>query len=180
MNNVLELVVIDEQYRESIWSIVFDHDINAYKGNIPVVNFKFPLFTNLVKLQESNLKMKDMEIMFSCNNKDTVHVFVYNVNQKMYSSKYNSVRLNEDMILEILYKYGCDEATLYFNGHKFEYIYQTDNEASSLLSSLWNVATCVPVKLVYLLVLIYKGLHCYMWIKSIMEQNINIADIHVD
>lgn len=170
MNNVLELVVIDEQYKECIWSIVFDHDINAYKGSIPVVNFKFPLFTNLVKLQESNsLKMKDIEIMFSCNNIDTVHVFVYKVNQKMYSSNYNSVRLNEKKILGILYEHGCDETTLYFNGHKFEYIYQSDNESSSILSPLWNFATSVPVKLVYLLVLMYKGLHVYMWVNSLFK-----------
>ena len=179
MNNVLELVIIDQHFKESIWPIVFDHDIRAYKGTTSIANFKFPLFTNLVKLQKSNLKLSEIELMFSCNESDTVHVFVYNAKQKMYSNRYKSLRLSEKGILEILYNNSCDEATIYFDGHKFDFIYQTDNNSSSCYSTLWNFATSVPFKLVYVLVLLFKGYALIMWLRSIHLENFNI-DIPID
>ena len=135
--NVVHFLFANEQLNEHTVTLIFDTDLSAYKGIMSIQDFKFPLLANLTKLKTLNEECgKSYEFMFSCNERDLVWIFLYEEHQKISSSKYKTTRLNENSICDLIYVSDCDEATLFFDGNKFDYIFQTDKLENSVLRIL--------------------------------------------
>ena len=116
-----------------------------------------------------NHKKKSYELMFSCNEKDNMKVFLYEERQRMYSNKHKSIRIDEQFIYELLYSKNCDEATLYFDGNSFEFIYQSDGQERSYLNQVWSFATSLPAKLAYLAFLSYEAYNVSCWLATVVD-----------
>lgn len=166
--NVVKFLFVNDQLMETHVSLVFDSDLNAYKGLINTTDFKFPLLVNLTTIQIMNRsENKSYELLFSHNEKDSVGVFLFEGQQKIYSGRHKTMRLNEQIIYEILYKHDCDEATLYFDGNNFEFIYQTDKSNHSILNAMWSFVNSLPAKVLYALILSYKAYTVITWLRSL-------------
>jgi hypothetical protein len=169
-STIIQLTLIDEQLNDISVPLVFDSDINSYKGSVTVENFRFPLLVNLPKLEQLNAERNARyELMFSSNEKGLVKIFLHEENQKLYSSRYKFIRLNEKNIYELLYKNNCDEATLYFDGNNFDFIFQNDALGSSMIEKLVNFFTSMPAKLLYLTLLAYKSYQVIDWIQMLIN-----------
>lgn len=147
---VVTFKLINEQLNDIDISLVYDYDLNAYKGGICTTNFKFPLLVNLSKIQHLNTKgNQQYELMFLCNERNLIKLFLYEKQQRMYCDKYNCIRLNEHMIYDLLYKNNCDEAILFFDGTNFEFMYQNDGKENWFYKHLYSIFTSLPAKLLY-------------------------------
>ena len=167
-NNVVTFTFIDERLQEMPSTLIYDKDINAYKGYVEIENFKFPLLTNLVKLQSLNKQFScHHEFMFSSNEQSVIRVFLYKENQKIYSDKHKCVRLNEESIYKVLYDNNCDESVLYFDGNNFDYLYHQDKSRSTYLKTILGFCTSVPAKSLYVLVILYKAHTIYSWLSQL-------------
>jgi hypothetical protein len=168
--NVINLLFINEQQHHTTLSLIYDSDLSVYKGSISM-DYKFPLLGNLTLLQQLNAKSqnKSYEMMFSCNEKDIMRVFLYEERQRMYSNKHKSIRINEQFIYDILYGRNCDEATLYFDGNSFDFIYQSDEHERSCLNRIWSFVTSLPAKVAYVVFLSYEAYNVCCWLSSVVD-----------
>jgi hypothetical protein len=167
--NVVSFVFVDEQLRQTQLPLLFDDDINAYKGSVSIADFKFPLLANLTSLQRmSSGTRTKYEFMFSCDERDLVRVFLYEDKQKMYSDRHKCFRVNERSIYEVLHDNNCDEAMVYFDGSNFDYIYQKDT--SSDFAYARSFLTSLPAKIFYVLLLSYKFATVYGWLTSLVSK----------
>lgn len=168
-SSVLYLSFINEKLVEESIPLIFDNDINAFRGCIARNNFRFPVLTNLVKLQRSFGEDKpSFELIFSYDTKDFVRIFVYEQHQKM-CSRHKSILLNESVIYDLLYKNECDEALLYFNGNEFDFIFHTNNVNNSNFYKLWLCISSLPAKMFYLVLLCYKLYTVWFWLLSMFQ-----------
>lgn len=152
--NVMHFLFANEQLNEHNVALIFDNDLNAFKGIVNITDFKFPLLANLTKLKTLNQESgKSYEFMFSCNAVDLVWIFLYEEHQKISNSKYKATRLNEHSICDLLCDNDCDEATLFFDGNKFDYIFQTDKSENSVIKTLLSTLI-FNRKLFYLLMVV--------------------------
>lgn len=170
--NVVQFSFVNEQLIEMQISLIFDNELNAYRGCVNASDFKFPLLVNLTKIQTMNkCENKNFELLFFHNDKDSVSIFLYEEQQKMYSARHKNIRLNEQSIYEILYKHDCDEATLYFDGNNFEYMYQKDKSSKSTISSFLSFINSLPARILYTLLISYKAYTVISWIYSLNERS---------
>lgn len=155
---IVTFKLINEQLNDIDMPLVYDHDLNAYKGGICTTNFKFPLLVNLPKLQLLNNTKgsQQYELMFLCNERDLIKLFLYEKQQRMYCDKYNCIRLNQQIIYDMLYKNNCDEAILFFNGTKFEFMFQRDEKENWFYKHLYSCVTSLPAKLLYAFLFSFK------------------------
>lgn len=154
---LVEFTLIDDQLNAMPINLMFDDDINAYKGSVHVDSFNFPLLTNLVKLQEINNTMNTShEILFSCNEQNIIRIFLYKETQQMYTDKYRSLCLNEDKIYHILHTHNCDEAILCYSKNKFDFFYHNDVSKNSLLKSIFSWCTSTHVMFMFCFILLYS------------------------
>ncbi len=171
-NNVVSFVFVDEQLQQTELPLLFDNDINAYRGSTSIANFKFPLLANLTSLQQLSSRGggAKYEFMFSCNERDLMRVFLYEEGQKMYSERHKSLRLNEKSIYKVLHDNNCDEAMLYFDENNFDYIFQTDKSSDFFTNAVFAFLTSLPAKILYGLILSYKVATAYDWLMSLLNR----------
>ena len=169
--NVINLFFINNQQSYSTLSLIYDNDLSAYKGSLSI-DSKIPLLNNLTILQQLNARnhSKSYELMFSCNEKDTIRVFLYEERQKIYSNKHKTVRIDEQFIYDLLYSNNCDEATLYFDGNNFDFICQTDVQEKTFFNQILNFVTSLPAKIVYVVFLSYEAYNVGFWLSSVVNQ----------
>lgn len=169
-NTIVQLTLIDEHLKDISIPLVFDNDINSYKGSVTVENFRFPLLVNLPKLEQlSTEKQIHYELMFSSNERGLVKIFLHEENQKLYSGRYKFIRINKNTIYEVLCKNNCDEATLYFDGSNFDFIFQNDTLSSSIIERLFNFFTSMPAKILYITLMAYKSYQVIDWIQKLIN-----------
>ena len=168
--NVINLFFINNQQSFSTLSLIYDDDLGAYKGSLSI-DSKIPLLGNLTLLQHLNARNhnKTYELMFSCNEKDIMRVFLYEERQKIYSNKHKTIRIDEHFIYDLLYNNNCDEATLYFDGNNFDFIYQSDGQERSYLNKIWTFVTSLPAKIVYVVFLSYEAYNVGYWLANVVN-----------